>query len=116
MDGSEGNKLSIGFPTKSVRYDICVTMMILNSAIVVTNEFHPPSLYQVQLLLGENIFQALVIRKDAALLAVKVMSPNFQSKDYCSKFQIMSGVIFLIRFEFPGSIGSDFSMLHQNTT
>lgn len=54
------------------------------------------------------IFNTLVVGEDGTLFYIKVMSPNFEGKDNCCKFQVMSGIIFLILLELLRSVGITF--------
>ena len=44
------------------------------------SEFSPPCLAEVEVLLGEKVFETLVIREDLTMCLVQVVSPNLQPK------------------------------------
>lgn len=62
--------------TKCIRHYIGMFKMIFDSAIIITDDFHPSSLPQIQILLSEDMFKALVICEYATLFAVQIMSPD----------------------------------------
>ena len=64
----------------------------------------------------EDVFQALMISIDFALIPDQIMPPNFKSVHYGCKFQIMGRIVLLMRPELVGSICNDFPVLHQYTT
>ena len=44
------------------------------------SEFSPPCLAEVEVLLGEKVFETLAIREDLTMCPVQVVSPNLQPK------------------------------------
>ena len=65
------------FSTEGIRNNIGLSGMVMDPDVIILNEFHPTSLPQVQLLLGEDILQALVISIDPAAMTHKIGSPRF---------------------------------------
>jgi hypothetical protein len=55
--------------------------MVMNAEIIIFDELNPPSLPHVQLLLRENIFQALVVGVNLTTVSHEVMSPCFEGMD-----------------------------------
>ena len=64
--------------TQSIRYHIGLAGVVVNLHVVILDQFDPSALPHVQLLLGEDIFQALVVGVDLASITHEVMTPNFQ--------------------------------------
>ena len=51
-------------PTEGIIYNISFTRVLVDVQIVILDKLYPSSLSHVQLSLGENIFQALMIHVD----------------------------------------------------
>src|SRR3954468_9243453 len=51
---------------------------------------------KIKIWMGEYIFEALVIRKDLAVITKEVMSPCLQGMNYDSEFKIMGRVVFFM--------------------
>jgi hypothetical protein len=64
--------------TQGIRYHIGLAGVIVNFHIIVLNQLYPSALPHIQLFLGGDILQALVIRIDVASITHEVMTPNFQ--------------------------------------
>ena len=65
------------FSTEGIRNNVGLSGMVMDPDVIILNEFHPMSLPQVQLLLSEDILQALVISIDLATMTHKIGSPRF---------------------------------------
>jgi hypothetical protein len=70
------------FSTKSIGYYIGLSRVIVNFKIIILDQFNPSPLPHVQLLLRENILQALMVSVDLAAITHEVMPPCLQSKNY----------------------------------
>jgi len=57
-----------------------------------------------------------MVSVNLTLISNQIMPPNFKSVHYGCKFQIMGGIILLMRPELAGSICNDFPVLQQHTT
>ena len=77
-------KLDSLLSTKRIGYDIRLTMMVANLAIVVTQEFNPTSLPHVQLLLIKNMLETFVVCENHTLRAIKIVSPDFKRENHSS--------------------------------
>jgi hypothetical protein len=64
--------------TQSVGYDVCLAGVVVNVQVVVLDQLQPPSLSQVQLRLGEDILQALVIGINVALVSHQIVPPYLE--------------------------------------
>jgi hypothetical protein len=64
--------------TQSVGYDVCLAGVVVNVQVVVRDQLQPPSLSQVQFKLGEDIFQALMIGINVALVSHQIVPPYLQ--------------------------------------
>jgi hypothetical protein len=63
-------------PAKSISNHICLSRVILNCKVVIFYQLKPSALPQIQLLLRENIFEALMISIDVISLKIEVMPPR----------------------------------------
>ena len=73
--------------------------MIIDLTIIIHDQFQPPSLPHVKLLLGKEVLQALVVHVDLILLTLQVVPPDIQSKhDYC-QLHVMRWIVLLVSFQ-----------------
>ena len=83
---------------------IGLSWMVGQIKIIVLKIFHPPSLSQVQILLGKNVLQTSMICEHLKLLTILVVPPNFQCKYYCCHLQVMHEVVSLMVLQLARSI------------
>ncbi len=69
--------------TKCVNHHVRPTEVILDGQVIVLQELEPPSLPQVQFLLGEKVFKASTISEDLAVDAVKIVPPQLKRENHC---------------------------------
>jgi hypothetical protein len=50
--------------------------VIMNRQIIIFNQFEPPTLPQIQLLLSKNILETFIIGVNVTSLAIKIMPPR----------------------------------------
>jgi hypothetical protein len=72
-------------------------------------------LSHVQILLSEEVLQALVIDIDITLIYDQIVSPDLYGMHNSGKLKIVGQVALLMVLELLGHIGNDSSTLHQNT-
>jgi hypothetical protein len=60
--------------------------MIVNLDIIILNQLEPSSLIHVQLQLGEDIIEALMVSVDIAHIAQQIMLLDFQSMNNYGEF------------------------------
>jgi hypothetical protein len=65
---AQGISNYVGFP-----------QMVVNFQVVVLNQLQPSTLSHIQILLGEEVLEALMISIDVALVPNQVVPPNLQS-------------------------------------
>jgi hypothetical protein len=106
----------MGLAAQSIRTDIVLSRVIMNLQIIVFDQFHPSSLAHVQIKLGEDIFQAIVVGKDVDHSPKKIVPPHPQSKDNGNQLKIMSGIVLFMMPELSGRISNHTTFLHENTT
>ncbi|KAM1787818.1 hypothetical protein ACFX11_038181 [Malus domestica] len=80
-------------PTKSISYRIDMTWVILNGAVIITEQLYPSPLLEIKIWLSEDILKALMISEDLTLFPIKIVPSNFQSKDDCYQLEIMSRIV-----------------------
>jgi hypothetical protein len=78
--------MSLGFPTQGICNQIRLAWVIMNLQIIILNEFQPTALPKVEVFLGKNILQALMVRIDLILGPHYIMSPNLESMHYGGQF------------------------------
>ena len=61
---------------QSIRYNLGLPRMIEKFNVIVFDELQSSPLTHIELLLGENILQTLVVREDLAANTVEVVLPN----------------------------------------
>ena len=66
--------------------------MLVNHTIIILDQFHPSTLFQVKLSLQGQILKTFVIDVYETLFSVKIVSPYFQCKHNGCQFQIMHRV------------------------
>jgi hypothetical protein len=76
--------------------DICLPRMIMSLQIIVLDQLQPSSLVHVQIQLGEDTLQALVVSEDMNHIPKKIMPPCLQSKDNDSQLKIMRWIVLFI--------------------
>ena len=64
---------------KRIGYHISLSGVIMDSNIIILYQLNPSSLPHIQLLLRENVLQALVICEDLAAITHKIMTPRHAS-------------------------------------
>ncbi|KAM2369331.1 hypothetical protein EV2_047795 [Malus domestica] len=84
-------------PTKSINYRIGTTWVILNSAVIITEQLYPSPLPKIEIWLSEDILKALMISEDLTLFLIKIVPPDFQSKHDRCQLEIMSRIVPLMR-------------------
>ena len=72
-------------------------------------------LSHVQILLGKEVLQALVIYVDAVFVPNQIVSPNLQGMHNSCKLMVMGRVALLMVLQLAGCISYDSPILHQNT-
>ena len=77
--------IAINFATECVGNNICLTRMILETHVVIFEQLQPPPLPKVQIWLGEQILQALVVGVDFTAITDEVMTLYLQSIHYDSQ-------------------------------
>ncbi|MFS7994727.1 hypothetical protein Hanom_Chr12g01109471 [Helianthus anomalus] len=70
-------KLDSILSTKRISYDIRLTRVVANIAIVIAQELVPTSLPHVQLFLIKNMLETFVVCKNHTLRSIEVVSPDF---------------------------------------
>src|SRR4051812_41222358 len=93
-------------------YDIRLTRVVLQSKVVVRQIFHPSSQPHIQVLLCEDMPEAIVIREDLELLPIKIVSPGLECMNYSCQLEVMSRIVLLMNLELTRSEGPDSSLLH----
>ena len=71
-------------------------MVILDSAIIITDQLHPSSLLEIKLFLSEHILGALIVNEDLILFSIKMVPLNFQSENNSYQLEIMSRIVHLM--------------------
>ena len=79
---------------------------------MIRDQLDPTSLPEIQIRLGEDIFQTLVISEDLATITEKVMSPLLQRMNDSSKFEVVNWVVLFVRAQLPRGISNHFAVLH----
>ena len=65
-----------------VGYYVSLSRVVMQSHIIIFDEFQPSPLPEIQLLLREDIFQTLVIRVHLTVVSDDKMSPCLQCMHY----------------------------------
>ena len=71
---------NIGFTAQGIDHHISFARGIRNIHVVVGYCLEPSLLAEIQIWLGEQVFQALVIGVDLTMITEEVMSPELQCK------------------------------------
>lgn len=61
----------------TICHHICLAWVVVDSKIIVFYKLQPSSMSKIEVWLGEDIFQALVVCKDLAAITNEVMAPIF---------------------------------------
>ncbi len=69
--------VAIGLATKGVSHDISFAWSVGDRQIKVLDGFHPSRLTEIQVGLGEDVFEALVVGEDLATVAQQVLAPCY---------------------------------------
>jgi hypothetical protein len=70
--------VAVMLATQCIGYNVCLAGVVVDAQIVVLDQLQPSPLPQVQLRLGEDILQALVISINVALVTYQIVPPNLQ--------------------------------------
>ncbi|KAJ0570790.1 hypothetical protein HanHA300_Chr05g0182121 [Helianthus annuus] len=70
----------------------------------------------VQFLLVEDVLEALMVGEDHTFSTIKVVSPNLQCKNDCTKFEVVGSIVFLMNFELSRCVSNNLVTLHKDTT
>jgi hypothetical protein len=76
----------MGLMAQSIGNNVRLARMIVNLEIIIFDHLKPSSLTHVQLRLGEDIFEVLMVSIDIAHIAQQIMSPDFQSMNNYNEF------------------------------
>ena len=98
-----------------ISYHIFLIGVVLQGEIIVFEQFKPMAFPHIQFLLGEQIFEAFMIKEKIKSFSIQVMPPNFKGKDNRSQFEIVRGIILLVWLQLSRSIGYNSAFLHQHT-
>lgn len=82
--------------TKSISYRIGATWVILNGAVIITEQLYPPPLPKIEVWLIEDVLKALMISEDLTLFPIKIVPPDFQGKDDRCQLEIVSRIVLLM--------------------
>ena len=66
----------VGPTTQSISHNICLAMVIVDTKIIVFDEFQPSALPHVQLGLSEDVLETLVVSIDLTVVANKIVHPD----------------------------------------
>jgi hypothetical protein len=99
---------------QSIRDNNRLSWVIMNFQIIVFDQFQPSSLVHVQIRLGEDILQTLMVDKDVDHIPKKIMLSHPQSKDNGSQLKIMSGIVLFMTSELSRGINNNTTFLHEN--
>src|SRR4030066_433225 len=87
------------FPAQSISNNVSFTWMIIQSKVIIFQQFKPSSLPHIQLFLIKQILQTLMITKHLKSRSIQIMPPDFQHKYYSSQLKIMSRIIPFMNFQ-----------------
>lgn len=90
--------------TQSMFHYICHTWVVGNLYIIVNQEVKASPLYLVELLLLDDVRQALLINVELERHSIQVVVPNPGSKDHKCQLQIMYQIILLMDFQLLGCV------------
>jgi hypothetical protein len=85
--------VAVSLAAQGIRNHIHLTKMIVNLKIIVLDQLEPSSLPHVQISLGENVLQSLVINEDMSHIPKEIMPPNTQGMNHSDQLKIMSGIV-----------------------
>jgi hypothetical protein len=83
----------VSLAAQGIRNHIHLTKMIVNLKIIVIDQLQPSSLPHVQISLGENVLQSLVINEDMSHIPKEIMPPDTQGMNHNDQLKIMSGIV-----------------------
>jgi hypothetical protein len=102
----------VGLAAKGICDYISLSRVIVHFQVIILDQFQPSSLSHVQIGLGEDVLQTLVVCKDIVVTTYEVVPPDLQGMDHCCKLQIMGRVVNFMRSESSVSIGNYSIGLH----
>src|ERR1043165_356577 len=70
--------MDMALAAQRIRNDICFARMILHIQVIVLNQLQPSALPEVQLPLGENVLQTLMVREYITTVTNKIVPPCLQ--------------------------------------
>jgi hypothetical protein len=89
----------MGLAAQSIRNDIHLPRMVVNLQIIVLDQLQPSFLVHVQIRLGKDVLQALVVGIDVDHIPKQIMSPCSQGKDDGRQLKIMSWIMLFMTSE-----------------
>jgi hypothetical protein len=87
------------FSAEGVCYHVGLSGVIMNLKVIIFDQFQPSSLTEIEIWLSEDIPQTLMIGENVTFVPNQVMPPYLQSMHYGCQFQIMGGIILLMRLK-----------------
>jgi hypothetical protein len=69
--------------TQSIGYDIGLSWVMIDSNAIILNQLEPSKLPQIQISLGKNVLETLVVAVNLTSMADEVMSPYLESVNHC---------------------------------
>ena len=82
--------VAVRLAAQGISHYISLAWCITNAQVKVCYGLHPSLLTKVQVWLGKQILQTLVVGEDLATIIEKVMSPLLQCMNDNSKFEVMN--------------------------
>src|SRR3954463_14657372 len=80
--------VAVRLAAQGIRHYISLAWGIENTQVKVCNNLHPSLLTEVQVRLGKQILQTLMVSEDVATITEKVMSPLLQCMNDSSKLEV----------------------------
>src|SRR3954471_14318041 len=100
---------------KSICNNVALPGVVMQGEIIITKILQPTPLPQVQVPLGKDVGQALVVRKHVEGLTIQVVTPGLQGEDDCGKLQVMNGIVALVVLQLSRTKSNNSAQLLEYT-
>jgi hypothetical protein len=75
--------VTILLATQSIGYNVGLSWVIIDSNVIILNQLEPSALPQIQINLGKNVLETLVVTVNLTSMADEVISPYLESVNHC---------------------------------
>src|SRR3954469_6787732 len=84
-------------PAEGIGHHVSLSGVVVYAEVVILDQFQPPSLPEIEIWLGEDVLEALVVGVYLTPLSDEIVPPYLQGMHHGCQFQVMGGIIGFMR-------------------